>query len=148
MLDRRRFVSCAICSVAGFAATGASAQGQAVQGQAVQGQAPPPQGISRKVLSRSDVPGGTYVAILMEAEFDGGVQVARHTHPGVENIYILAGGGILSVKGQADRAVAAGEGLQIPAEVPHAFQVGPEKTRLAITYVVEKDKPLASPAPQ
>lgn len=138
MLNRRGFISCAICTAAGFAATAVSAQSQS----------PQPQGVSRKVLGRTELPGDTYVTILMEAEFDAGLKLARHTHPGIENIYIVAGGGVVSVKGQADRAVTAGEGLQIPAEVPHAFQVGPEKTRLAITYVVEKDKPLASPAPE
>lgn len=138
MVNRRGFLSCAICAVAGFAATGVSAQGQP----------PQPQGISRKVLSRTDVPGGPYVAILMEAEFDGGLKVARHTHPGIESTYLIAGGGLLSVKGQPDRTLAPGDGFQIPPEVPHAFQVGADKTKLAITYIVEKDKPLSSPAPE
>ncbi|MFG1200861.1 cupin domain-containing protein [Xanthobacter aminoxidans] len=150
MLARRRFISCAICSLAGFAATQVGGSQAMAQGQASPAAAPAaaPAGISRKVLGRTDVPGDKYVAILMEAEFDGGIKVARHTHPGIESIYLISGGGVLSVKGQPDRTLAAGDGVQIPPEVPHAFQVGADKTKAAITYIVEKDKPLATPAPE
>lgn len=140
MLNRRGFISCAICATAGFAAVEAFAQGQAPS-------APPP-GVKRKVLGKAELPGSSYVSILMEAEFEAGFKVARHTHPGVENGFLLTGGGVLSVKGQPDRGIKANEGFQIPFEVPHAFQNGSEVTRLSITYVVEKDKPLASPAPE
>ncbi|MFG1183457.1 cupin domain-containing protein [Xanthobacter aminoxidans] len=146
MLARRRFISCAICSLAGFAATQVGGTQAMAQGQSAPAAAPA--GISRKVLGRTDMPGDKYVAILMEAEFDGGLKVARHTHPGVESTYLMAGGGVLSVKGQPDRTLAPGDGFQIPPEVPHAFQVGGDKTKLVITYIVEKDKPLATPAPE
>jgi quercetin dioxygenase-like cupin family protein len=53
----------------------------------------------------------------------------------------------LFVKGEADRMVGPGDGFQIPPEVPHGVRNGPARTRVAIVYVVEKDKPLASPAP-
>ena len=113
MLARRRFISCAICSLAGFAATQVGGTQAMAQGQAAPAAAPA--GISRKVLGRTDMPGDKYVAILMEAEFDGGLKVARHTHPGVESTYLMAGGGVLSVKGQPDRTLAPGDGFQIPA---------------------------------
>jgi quercetin dioxygenase-like cupin family protein len=82
------------------------------------------------------------------AEVAADALVARHTHPGVESGYFVEGGGTLSVKGQPDRAVKAGEGFQVPPETPHSLKNGGQKSRLAITYVVEKDKPLASPAPE
>ena len=143
MLNRRGFISCAICSAMGYAATEAAAQGTAPAAAPAA-----PSGITRTVLGKSELPGDRYVVILMEAEFDPALKVARHTHPGVESSYLIAGGGVLSVKGQADRTLKAGEAFQIPAEVPHAFQVGAEKTKLAITYAVDKDKPLATPAPE
>lgn len=146
MLNRRGFINCAICAVTGFAAIEVAGTQAMAQGQAAPAAAPT--GITRKVLGRTDVPGDIYVAILMEAEFDGGLKVARHTHPGIESTYLMAGGGVLSVKGQADRTLAPGDGFQIPPEVPHAFQVGADKTKLAITYIVEKDKPLSTPAPE
>jgi hypothetical protein len=36
----------------------------------------------------------------------------------------------------------------VPTAVPHALKNGDSVTRIASTYVVEKDKPLATPAPQ
>jgi hypothetical protein len=42
----------------------------------------------------------------------------------------------------------AGDGFQIPPETPHAGgKPGEKKSRIAITDVVEKGKPLVSPAP-
>ena len=35
-----------------------------------------------------------------------------------------------------------------PPEVPHSVRNGPEKCRVVTTYIVEKDKLLASPAPE
>ncbi len=52
------------------------------------------------------------------------------------------------MKGQPDRVVNPGDGFQIPPETPHSLRNGPDKTRVVVTYVVEKDKPLASPAPE
>ena len=41
----------------------------------------------------------------------------------------------------------AGDGFQIPPNTPHAGgKPGDARTRVLITYIVEKDKPLASPA--
>ena len=141
MLTRRGFAgfaSCAICAVTGFIATEASAQG-----------APPAAapGVKRKLLSQTDGPMPGYVTINMEAEIDAGVTVARHTHPGIESSYVLEGGFELPVQGQPTRMLKAGDGFQIPPETPHAGgKPGDAKTKLAITYVVEKGKPLASPA--
>jgi hypothetical protein len=44
--------------------------------------------------------------------------------------------------------IKAGDGFQIPPETPHAGgKPGDTKSRILITYVVDKGKPLASPAP-
>ena len=42
--------------------------------------------------------------------------------------------------------LAPGDGFQIPPRTPHGGKNGPAKTVLVGTYVVEKGKPLASPA--
>jgi hypothetical protein len=65
------------------------------------------------------------------------MMVARHTHPGIESAYVLEGGFELPIQGQPTRTIKPGDGFQIPPETPHAG---------GITYVVEKGKPLASPA--
>jgi quercetin dioxygenase-like cupin family protein len=142
MLTRRGFAgfaSCAICAVTGFIATEVSAQG-----------APPAggPGVKRTVLSQMDGPMPGYVTINMLVEIDAGTSVARHTHPGIESTYVLEGGFELPVQGQPTRMLKAGDGFQIPVETPHAGgKPGDKPTKLAITYVVEKGKPLVSPAP-
>jgi quercetin dioxygenase-like cupin family protein len=60
----------------------------------------------------------------------------------------VSGVGALSVKGQPDRDLKPGDGFQIPPEVPHGFRNGPEASRIAATLVVEKGKPMVSPAPE
>ena len=84
---------------------------------------------------------------VVEATIDAGVPVARHTHPGVESAYVLEGGFELPIQGQATRTIKAGDGFQIPPDTPHAGgKPGSAKSVILITYVVEKGKPLASPA--
>jgi quercetin dioxygenase-like cupin family protein len=141
MLTRRGFAasaSCAICGITEFIATEASAQG-------AQPAATP--GVTRKILSQTDGPASGYVTILVEATIEPGVTVARHTHPGIESAYVLEGGFELPIQGQPTRTIKTGDGFQIPPETPHAGgKPGDAKTRILITYVVEKGKPLASPA--
>ncbi len=88
-----------------------------------------------------------YVTINMEVEIEPGVMVARHKHPGIESGYVLEGGQDLPIEGHPTVVLKPGVGYQVPAETPHAgAKPGDKKTRIAITYVVEKGKPLASPA--
>src|SRR5262245_714095 len=141
MLTRRGFTgfaSCALCGITEFVATAASAQG-----------APPAatSGVTRKILSQTDGPVPGYVTMLVEATIDAGVPVAPHTHPGIESAYVLEGGFELPIQGQATRMLKPGDGFQIPPETRHAGgKPGDAKSRILITYVVEKGKPLASPA--
>jgi quercetin dioxygenase-like cupin family protein len=141
MLTRREFAgvaTCALCGISEFVAAEALAQGTAPAATA---------GVTRKILSQTDGPVPGYVTILVEATIEAGVPVARHTHPGVESAYILEGGFELPVQGQATRQVKAGDAFQIPPETPHAGgKPGETKSRVLVTYVVEKGKPLASPA--
>jgi quercetin dioxygenase-like cupin family protein len=140
MLTRRGFAgfaSCALCGIGEFIASGASAQGT-----------PPPaaSGVSRKILSQTDGPTPGYVTLLVEATIEPGVTVGRHTHPGIESAYVLEGGFELPIQGQETRMIKTGDGFQIPPETPHAGgKPGTTKSRILITYVVQKDKPLASP---
>jgi quercetin dioxygenase-like cupin family protein len=138
MLTRRGFASCALCAITGFVATEASAQG-----------APPAAagGVTRKILSQTDGPAPGYETLLVEATIEPGVVVGRHTHPGIESAYVLEGGFELPVQGQTTRTLKPGDAFQIPPETPHAGgAAGTAKTRVLITYVVQKGKPLASPA--
>jgi quercetin dioxygenase-like cupin family protein len=131
MLTRRGFAACALCAVAGFVATGAEAQTS---------------GVKRTILNQTDGPVDGYVTISVRAEIEAGATVARHTHPGVESAYVLEGAAELSVEGQAARQLQAGDAFVVPANTPHGAKNGPAKLLIASTYVVEKGKPLASPA--
>ena len=138
MASRRGFLACAICSAIGLVATGVDAPAQA-QG------APASGGVVRKMLSTTDYPGDGKVSILMTLEAPEGTVIARHTHPGIESSVMTEGEMELEVQGQAPRRVTAGEGFQVPPGTPHGGKIL-KHARFAITYVVEKDKPLASPA--
>jgi quercetin dioxygenase-like cupin family protein len=137
MLTRRGFASCAICAITGFIATEASAQG-----------APPATpGLTRKLLTQMDGPSPGYVTMIMEVEIDANTTVARHTHPGIESSFLVEGSIELPVEGQPTRTYKAGEAFQVPPNTPHAGgKASPTKTKLLINYIVEKGKPLASPA--
>ena len=141
MLTRRGFASvasCAICAVTGFIATDASAQGT-----------PPAAtpGLTRKILSQSDGPAPGYVTLLVAIEIEPGVTIGRHTHPGIESAYVLEGGFELPIDGLPTRMYKPGDGFVVPPGAPHAGNKnGDVKTKVLSTYIVEKGKPLASPA--
>ncbi|MDB5316324.1 MAG: hypothetical protein JWO26_3599 [Rhodospirillales bacterium] len=132
MASRRTLFGCALCA----ATIGLSAP--RVQAQTG--------GVTRTVVQTTELPGGTHVVVLVTAEIAAGAEVARHTHPGIESAYIIEGESVLQIAGAPDRTVRAGEGFQIAAGTAHGVHNGPRVTRLAITYTVEKGKPLASPA--
>ena len=141
MMTRRAFTgvaTCAICAAAGLVPAGAIAAD--VKGTQTGG-------LTRKLLSQMDGPAPGYVTIVAEVEIGPGVLVARHTHPGIESGYIVSGGLDLPIEGMPTRSLKPGDGFQVPVGRPHAgAKNGPEKTVVVSTYVVEKGKPLASPA--
>ena len=125
-----------LCAV-GFTATEAQAQST---------QAGP--GFKRTILQKTELPDSKYVTLLVAVDIDPGTVVARHTHPGVESTYVAEGEFELTVKGQPAKTIKVGDGFQVPPETPHSARNGDKLTRLVVTYVVDKDKPLASPAPE
>src|ERR1700729_3153929 len=134
MLTRRGFVGCALCAVAGFSATSADAQSA---------QTP---GLKRTLLSRTDGPAPGYETIEAKVEIDAGSVIARHTHFGIETSYVIEGGLELAMQGGEPKAYIAGQGFQVPTGVPHGGKTGDKPTTLLAVYVVEKGKPLATPA--
>jgi quercetin dioxygenase-like cupin family protein len=142
MLTRRGFAGVATCWICatpvGFMAADASAQG-----------APPAQttGLKRKILGQMDGPTPGYVTVTAEVEIEPGVMVGRHTHPGIEAGYVVEGNIDLPVEGRPTVSLKPGDGFQIPPNTPHAgVKNGPKMTKITSTYIVEKGKPLASPA--
>ena len=107
-------------------------------------QQPPP--IKRTPLQKFDVPGTSYETVIGIAEVAPNVNVGRHTHPGPESGYILEGDFTLLVEGQPPKPLKAGESYQVPSGAVHDARSGDKGAKVIATYVVEKGKPLASPA--
>jgi len=104
-------------------------------------------GIKRTVVTRADVSVEGREAVVAKVELEAGAVAGRHSHPGDEISYILEGEGELLIDGEPPRKVKAGEAFVIPAGKVHdAKNTGPGVMRLVGTYVVEKGKPLATPA--
>ena len=110
---------------------------------------PEAQGIKRTVLAKIEFP-GDYTTVTAIAEIEPGVTAARHFHPGIESAYILEGECDLRVEGQPERRVAAGDSFQVVNATPHDLSnVSSDKPlRILSTYIIERDKPLAIPAPK
>ena len=133
MLTRRGFAGCALCVVAGFLASGAEAETT-------------PAGPKRTIFTRMDGPMEGYETINARVDIEPAAVIARHTHPGIESSYIVEGALELHIDGQDARTFKAGDGFQVPPRTPHGGKTGDKPTTLAVTYVVEKGKPIASPA--
>lgn len=105
-------------------------------------------GLTRTLVGRADVSVPGREAVVARVEIAPGAKAGRHTHPGDEISYVIDGELKLMVEGEAPRNIKAGESFVIPAGVVHDAQnEGSSPTKLVGVYVVEKGKPLATPAP-
>jgi quercetin dioxygenase-like cupin family protein len=103
-------------------------------------------GIKRTPLQKVDFPDG-YNVITAIAEVPAGGASGRHTHPGVETGYVLDGELELDIDGQAPLKLKAGDSYQIPAGAIHNAKAGDKSFKVLGIYIVDKTKPLATPAP-
>src|SRR5438874_13497603 len=105
-------------------------------------------GIQRIVVHKADVSVPGREAVIARVEVAPQARAGRHTHPGDEISYVMEGEGEILIDGQAPRKVKAGDGFVIPAGAKHdAHNTGTQPLKLVGVYVVEKGKPLATPAP-
>jgi quercetin dioxygenase-like cupin family protein len=105
-------------------------------------------GLTRTVLTRADLSAPGREAVMARVELAPGAHAGRHSHPGEEIGYVLEGEADLLVDGQPPRHLKAGDTYAIPAGVAHgANNDGKAPAKLVAVFVVEKGKPLASPAP-
>jgi quercetin dioxygenase-like cupin family protein len=104
-------------------------------------------GIKRTPLQKVEFPDG-YNTITAIAEVPAGGAAGRHTHPGIETGYVLEGELNLLIDGQPEKTLKVGDSYQIPAGVVHDAKAHGDKAMKVLgVYVVDKTKPLASPAP-
>jgi quercetin dioxygenase-like cupin family protein len=134
MLTRRDLVGCALCALAGFAATDAGAQGTQTGG------------LKRTILTRIDGPTPGYETIEAKVEIDAGAIIAKHTHFGVETTFVVDGSLYFEAAGQEPKTYSKGEAIQVAPGVVHGGKAGDAPVLLSAVYVVDKGKPLATPA--
>ncbi len=105
-------------------------------------------GITRTVLQRQDLSVPGHEVVLARIEIAPATFAGRHTHPGEEVSYILEGEGEILVEGKPALKVKSGDSFVIPAGTRHdAHNTGTVPLRMSGVYIVEKGKPLATPAP-
>lgn len=106
-------------------------------------------GIQRVLLQRADVVStGPLEVVLGTAEIPAGLAAGRHTHPGMEIGYVLRGAARMEIDGQAPLEIKQGDSYVIGAGKIHdAKVIGDGSAQVVACYVIEKGKPLSSPAP-
>jgi quercetin dioxygenase-like cupin family protein len=106
-------------------------------------------GLKRIVLQDGDtVDIANHKVVMAVGEAPANADIPRHTHPGTELGYILDGSGTLTIEGEPPRELKAGDSYMVAAGKPHDGKSGPNGLKFVGVYVVEKDKPFASPAPK
>jgi quercetin dioxygenase-like cupin family protein len=104
--------------------------------------------VHREQLEEQAYPAPGYHSVTVKTTVDAGGTVLPHTHPGVEMSYILEGQGVLKMQGQTDRVLKIGDSFSIPVAVVHSLSnTGQGAMTIITTYVLEKNKPLATPVP-
>ena len=117
--------------------------GLAIAAAAVRAQAPT---FKRTILQQTDISAPGREVVQAAVEFQAGASPGRHTHPGEEVGYVLEGTISLERDGQPPVTLKAGQGFVIPAGTVHNATATGGAARLVATYIVEKGKPLATPA--
>lgn len=101
-------------------------------------------GVKRTPLHTIDFPPG-FTTVTTISELSSGC-AGRHTHPGIESGYLMEGDLVLKIADKPDLLLKAGDSFESPPNTPHDACTNSGFKSLS-TYVVEKGKPLASPAP-
>jgi len=104
--------------------------------------------IKRTLLQKVDVPGSNYETVTGIAEID---HPERQRGPpirtGPETGYVLEGKLTLLVDGKPPQTLKPGDSYQVPPVTVHDARSGDKGAKIMAVYIVEKGKPLASPAP-
>ncbi len=107
-----------------------------------------PAGAKRTILMQQDLTGFPgHEGVVARVELAAGGREPKHTHPG--DIFICVQEGTLAVgmEGKAPVTVKPGEVFFVPAGKVHwGENTGTTSVKVLATYLVEKGKPLTSPA--
>jgi len=87
-----------------------------------------------------------YTTVTAIVELAAGTCSGRHTHPCIDSGFVIQGDFVLKVDGKPEQTFKAGDSFKSRPLVPHdGCSVSGNK--LIDTWVIERGKPLASPAP-
>ena len=102
--------------------------------------------VQRTTLQQQNFPTPLHT-VTVRIEIQPGGDVAPHTHPGAEMGFIVSGLAQVTIKGAAPRRLATGDSFAVPPEAIHEVKnPGSEPLVILSTYVVDPNRPLASPA--
>jgi quercetin dioxygenase-like cupin family protein len=142
--NRRQLLWKAVLGIGAAASSASLLPSQLIAAPAAQGAATPKlAGIGRIDLIQDDlsVPGREAVQALVT--IPAGQAAPRHSHPGEEIAYVVAGSFEYALDGRPPVIVKAGESLFIPYGVPHSVRnVGTGDAVELATYFADKGKPL------
>lgn len=104
-------------------------------------------GIERKTLLQQDLAVPGYETRLLEVTIPAGMREGKHFHPGTVVVYVLEGELTVELEKLPTKIVKAGESLVIaPGQVHEGINNGSVSGKLIATFIVEKGKPLTTPA--
>ena len=104
-------------------------------------------GFKRAVLQKQELSAQGRDAVVALAEFVPGGVAGRHTPPGEELGYVVEGTLLLEVDGRPPQTLKAGDVFFVEAGKVHdGKNVGGGAAKVLATYIVERGKPVASPA--
>jgi len=103
---------------------------------------------TRTILQQTDVPGSNYTVVMAVTDINANMTAARHTHPGPEISYMLAGEAEFTIEGRGIMRVKAGESFRLESGVKHSVKVGPVATKILAIYTIPKGAALSTPAPE
>ena len=106
------------------------------------------QGFNPKLLLRTTLSGDDAKEVVIgTAEYAPRATTGRHTHPGDEYGVVLQGTLEIRADGQSPVRVNTGEAFHNVKGIIHETRnVGEDTARVAVTFVLDKGKPLSQPA--
>ena len=104
--------------------------------------------VQRKILLTHDLAIPGYQTVMGAVEMPPGGREGRHTHPGAVVVYIQEGVLTFDYEGNPTMTYKAGDSFFIEAgKIHEGINKGASPVKAVATFVVEKGKPLTSPAP-
>src|SRR6516165_9324632 len=104
--------------------------------------------VQRKVLLTQDLPIAGHQIVMAAVEIPAGGREGRHTHAGALVVYIQEGVLTFDYEGKPTMTYKAGDSFYIePGKIHEGINKGTSPVKAIATFVIEKGKPLTSPAP-